>query len=200
MTATQGTGDDVASEPPAYGTWRVQDGTQVAFRDAERAWADHGRDVLTDVARRYHAVITYGDFAEEVQARSGIRTRSLMMNWIGGVLGAIAEDCASRSEPLLTALCVHQDGTVGEGYAGAVAATQGERPEDPDQHAAEERLACHRHFGADLPPDGGRPALTRKVAAARAQRAVRARASAPAAVCPHCFVQLPATGRCDNCG
>lgn len=196
---TQRTGEAGAPQPPENGTWRVQDRTPVAFRDAERAWADRGRDVLVGVARQYHSVITYGEFAEEVQTRSGTRTRSLMMNWIGGVLGTIAEDCASRREPLLTALCVHQDGTVGEGYAGAVAATQGQRPEDPDQHAADERLACHRHFGADLPPDGGRPALTRKVAAARAQRAARARATAPAAVCSNCFVQLPATGRCDNC-
>ncbi|WP_261563309.1 DUF6884 domain-containing protein, partial [Frankia tisae] len=150
------------------GTYREADGAKVDFATARAAWAEAARDVLISVAGRYHAVTTYGELAEDVQRASGIRTTMLQMHWIGGVLGRVAEDCGSRGEPLLSALCVQkEEGIVGEGYAGAVEAVRGHRPEDPDQHAAEERLACHRHFGATLPPDGGRPALTRQVAARR---------------------------------
>ena len=37
-------------------------------------------------------------------------------------------------------------------------------------HAAVERLACYRYFGAQLPPDGGKQRLTPQVAAKRQQR------------------------------
>ena len=44
----------------------------------------------------------------------------------------------------------------------------GPLPGDLDMHAAEERLRCYQSFGADLPPGGGRPALTPQIAARRA--------------------------------
>lgn len=90
-----------------------------------------------------------------------------------------------------------EEGIVGESYASAVEAVRGHCPEDPDQHAAEERLACHRHFGAALPSDGGRPALTRQVAARR-DRQSRAQPPAPK-LCSTCRMELPLNGRCDNC-
>ncbi|WP_157845282.1 MULTISPECIES: DUF6884 domain-containing protein [Pseudofrankia] len=179
------------------GTYREGDGASVDFDAARAAWADAGREVLISVARRYHAVITYAELAEEVQRSSGIRTRMLMMHWIGGVLGRVADECQSRHEPLLSALCVHQDGTVGDGYGGAVETNRGYRPDDLDEHAAEERLACHLHFGAALPPDGGRPALTPQLAARR-ERQIRQQAPAPA-LCPTCHTQLPLSGQCDTC-
>src|SRR4051812_6045507 len=100
------------------------------------------RDALVDVARRYNQTTTYGQLAAEVQTRSGVRTKMLMAHWIGGVLGAVADDCTQRGEPLLSALCLSEDGSVGDGYAEAVERATGERPGDVDQHAAEERLSC----------------------------------------------------------
>jgi hypothetical protein len=41
------------------------------------------------------------------------------------VLGTVAEACHARGEPLLSALCVHADGTVGPGYATALANAYG---------------------------------------------------------------------------
>lgn len=161
--------------------------------------AEAGREVLLETAGVYRSVVTYKELAEEVQQRSGVRTRALMTHWIGGVLGVIASDCARRGEPLLTALCVKQDGTVGDGYVKAVVDTGGSVPDDLDQHAAKERLACHRAFGAVLPTDGGRPALTPQVAHARAQQARRRAADTSAATCPTCHIQLPASGVCDQC-
>ena len=169
----------------------------MAFTDAKLAWSMAAREVLIRTARTYHGYITYGELAEEVQQVSGVRTRSQMRNWIGGVLGLVADECHGRGEPPLTALCVHQDETVGVGY-GYVLELAGEAvPDDLDGHAAAARLGCYRYFGADVPEGGGSPALTPKVAAAR-QRAAKQREPVPV-LCPRCFIQLPSSGHCDNC-
>lgn len=99
------------------GTWRVSDGTAVPFKDATSAWADAAVDVLVDVASNYHSFITYKDLAEKVQASTGIRSRSQMRNWIGGVLGQVVDRAAAEDLPSLTALCVKQDQSVVMGTA-----------------------------------------------------------------------------------
>jgi hypothetical protein len=87
-------------------------------------------------------------------------------------------------------------------------------------HAAKQRLEAHQYHGAIVPVDGGRPTLPPQLAKARAAapkratsagtrtRAPRTKTATPRkpkkpeierAVCPTCFLQLPATGRCDNC-
>jgi hypothetical protein len=97
-------------------------------------------------------------------------------------------------------LCVHQDGTIGAGYGWALGETYGgPTPDDLDMAAAEERLKCYRHFGALLPSDGGRPALTPQVAAKRRNAARRAKEDVHRPVCPTCHLTLPATGQCDFC-
>jgi hypothetical protein len=122
------------------------------------------------------------------------------MNWIGGVLEQVALGCYSRGEPLLSALCVHSDGTVGEGYGHAIADTYGgDVPTDLDMHAAAERLKCYVRFGAEVPVGGGAPALTPQVAAKRAQAKRKMAADRPRKVCPTCHLELPLTGQCDNC-
>ncbi len=84
-----------------------------------------------------------------------------MHQWIGDVLGRVTDECQSRGEPLLSALCVSVQGSVGEGYADAVERARGTRPADPDDHAANERLSCYRHWEATgLPRDGGTPLRT----------------------------------------
>jgi len=62
----------------------------------------------------------------------------------------------------------------------------GPLPGDLDMHAAEERLRCYQSFGADLPPGGGRPALTPQIAARRVWLARQSRADAPSSLCPSC--------------
>jgi hypothetical protein len=121
-----------------------------------------------------------------------------MMHWIGGVLGKVAQECLRRGEPILSSLCVHQNGTVGEGYGIAVKWVYGTAPDDLDDHAANERLACYRHFGAVLPPDGGRAALTPQIEARR-DRAAAQRSERRGDICPTCFTELPVSGVCSIC-
>lgn len=184
----------------ARGTHRVSDGAPVAIDRARSAWADAARPVLQSVARRYHATITYSELADAVQRQTGISTGQLMYYWIGPVLHLVADGCRQRSEPLLTSLCVRADGTVGDGYAEEVGkAYGGAPPADPERHAAEERLACYRHFGAVLPADGGRPALTPQVKARRDRAAARRPEPKDLGSCPNCFMKLPLSGICGNC-
>jgi hypothetical protein len=146
------------------GTYRASDGSRVEFAAALAAWTAAAVPVLERVARTYHATISYKELGEEVQQVTGIRTRVLLMNWIGQVLGGVSRISHRRGQPMLSALCVHADGTVGDGYGQAILDNYGgPLPDDLDMHAAEERLRCHRSFGADLPPGGGRPALTPQV-------------------------------------
>jgi len=181
-------------------TYRASDETPVEMSEAQAIWAVEARAVLEQVAGSYHALITTRELADRVQEQSGIKTRKPMHRWIGGVLDPVGRECHAKDEPLLSALCVLADGTIGAGYGLAVAEIYGgDVPADPDMHAAEERLKCYRHFGATMPADGGRPALTRQVAARRSTIARRARDDIQRAVCPTCHLALPATGQCDNC-
>jgi hypothetical protein len=187
-------------------------------------------------------VLTYPELGERVQVSTGVRTSKSVFQWVDDVLTRVAAECAARDEPLLSALCVRADGSVGPGYPRAVVAATGRRPTSPDEHAARERLRCHQQFGAELPPGGGeavkpntmlRRAPTRARTAGSAGRSPSAdgssttRPTPPARapkripgsprdadappmrvtaapepapmVCPTCFTQLPATGRCDTC-
>jgi hypothetical protein len=81
--------------------------------DALEAWVVYARPALERTAKTYHATITYKELAETVQEESGIRTRRLLQHWIGDVLGTVARDSHAKGEPLLSALCVRADGTVG---------------------------------------------------------------------------------------
>lgn len=184
------------------GTWRVSDGSAVPFKDAVTAWAEVAHDVLTDTATHYNDIVTYKELSEKVQDIAGIRTRMQMRNWIGRVLGAVVDECALSGKPPLTALCVTQNQTVGEGYR-YVLETAGEPiPDDLDHHAAEARLTCYRTYCTNLPADGGVPTLPPQVATARAAAAARkAAASQPEKVelCPEHHLVLPRSGQCAYC-
>jgi len=185
--------------PVADDGWR--DSTDVGADAAGAAWAEAGREVLLEAARRYHQVVTYKELAQQVQARTQISTTRLPHYWIGDVLKRITDECESRDEPLLSALAVKADGTVGDGYAAAVTAARGKAPADGDDHAAAERLACHRHFDAEgLPANGGVAALTPALANRRAREKKVRLEERPVPICPTCSMQIPATGVCDNCG
>ncbi|MFD1812007.1 hypothetical protein [Rhodococcus gannanensis] len=167
--------------------------------DNQEIWSAEARRVLIEVAGTYQRTVTYQELADEIQERSGVRTRNLLQNWIGKTLSRVGAECASRGEPLLSSLCISVNGTVGEGYAKSVAATYGFAPDDLEQHAAEERLSCYRHFGAvDLPADGGIATLAPSVvlARAKAQKRDRSRRRELVTTCGDCFQVQSLTGTC----
>jgi hypothetical protein len=178
-------------------------------------WALAARGRLIEAAGTYRSTVSSTELAEFVQERSLIHTNQQPRYWLGDVLGRVAEECVARGEPILGALCIDAAGSVLPAYAAAVTALRGEVVEDPDEHAAHERLDCHRYFRATLPPDGGQPVVTRRAPVHRGRattsssaprtstRTPRATAvrkeEKPVAFCPVHFTQLPATGVCDLC-
>jgi len=182
---------------PATGEW--QEASEVGDPAAKAAWAEAARDELLEVAGQYQSVVTSKELAVAVQRRSGVRTKQRAHYWIGDILGRVAVECDRRGEPLLSALCVNAEGSVGDIYAATVLSIRGETLEDPDVSAAQERLACHRAFDADLPAEGGNAELTPRLAASRARaRKVRLQERV-APTCPNCYTELPATGPCNYC-
>jgi hypothetical protein len=177
-----------------------RDAAEVGLEAAHEAWAAAAREVLVETARGYRSVVTQAELAAAVQERSDITTDRRTHYWIDDVLAAVGRDNSSREEPLLPALCVNREGSVGAGYARLVLELTGEEPADPDDHAAKERLACHRFFEAhDLPEGGGTSALVPQLANARARVRKAAAAARPAKTCPTCYMELLPTGVCDTC-
>ncbi|MGA5822979.1 hypothetical protein ACPC54_34595 [Kitasatospora sp. NPDC094028] len=206
----------------------MEDDSPVSAVQAVMAWTKVAYPALVEVAGHYHAVITHAELAEAVQEASGVRTRVEQRYWMGKVLGLLVREAHRRGDPPLTALVVRAaDGRVGAGYQ-EVLAVAGSAPlageMDREEHAAAARLACYRHFGAELPEDGGTPALAPKLRAALSRKASGKAAAAGSAaggtgsggsgaggsaagasvrvqaVCPRCFIEFPATGVCDSCG
>lgn len=184
------------------GYWR-ESGETVSAEDAWGIWARHAYDLLVEVARRYHAVITYGEVGTAVQDRSGIRTSALLHNWIGPVLGRVVRRAHMQGDPPLTALVVHKDdGKVGTGYA-EVLQVAGQPPVEDEmereRHAAAARLDCYRYFeAAGLPEDGGQPALA-PVLEAAVRRRGRNAPQPRRPTCARCGIQLPVSAICDYC-
>lgn len=175
------------------------DASEVGDEAARSAWAAAAREVLIETARKYHSVITSKELAAAVMERSRITTKRPSHYWMGDVLGRVASHCAERGEPLLSALCVNAEGSVGAGYAGSVESARGALTGDADDHAARERLECHRVFGADLPSGGGSWALTPRLSASRSRERRAAAADKMPPLCPKCHTAVPATGVCDYC-
>jgi hypothetical protein len=181
-------------------TPETRDAADVGPEAAHAAWASAARAVLIEAARSYRSVVTHKELAEAAQERSGLHTKQRVHYWIDDVLGAVSRDCAERGEPLLSSLCVNREGSVGTAYGALVLELTGEEPEDPDDHAAKQRLACHRFFEADdLPESGGTSALVPQLASARTRVRKAAAAMRPAKTCPTCHMQLLPTGVCDTC-
>ena len=135
------------------------DGGSVSMQSALDAWEPHAVALLADTARTYNGVVTYTQLGEAVQEQSGIRHKGLLTNWIGSLLARVIDHCVRAGTPQLSALCVKENGTVGEGYRHALSAavsTDDELTRDQlDDHAAHMRRECYRHFGAGLPPNDG---------------------------------------------
>lgn len=181
------------------GTVNVTTGGPVPWPDAVRAWVDEGQLVLAGCARRYGSLITYGELAEEIQTNTGIRTTSLLQNWIGEVLAKIHDEQPS-TEPALTAFVIDAHGYTGKGYADAIKRRDGAPPANLEEHAAHERLRCHRHFEApDLPTDGGIAQYPPGVVQERRQARQEAQNAARQETCPEHGLRLTMAGTCDMC-
>ncbi|WP_147915445.1 hypothetical protein [Ruania zhangjianzhongii] len=181
------------------------DERRVGVNEGSKAWAEEAVEVLTEVAGHYLGIITYAELAEEVQARTRLRTRAPFRNWIGGVLATVVSRCHALGLPPLTSLVVHGRGKDGGTEEGTV-------------HA---RFTCYRRFADDIPAEvlaaaaaADRAKAEEAAASTRASRAksrASARTRAPRErrqkateeapkICPSCFVQLPGSGICDDCG
>lgn len=179
------------------GTYRVADKARIEFSAALETWIPLAYAELLATARKYQAVVTYLELSEHVQDVSGIRTRTLLTNWIGKLLEAVAVTAKANGEPPLTSLCVRQDGTIGPGYARAPKSVVDEPGKDIEFYAAEHRLMCYRKYAEDLPADGGQPALTKGEAERRSRKAAHEPIRRP--ICPVHFTELPASGHCHYC-
>lgn len=176
----------------------------VTREQAEEVWAPEAHRILTRVAGTYQGLIQYGDLAEELQETTGIRTRKQVRTWLGPVLALVARGNHERGEPSLPALVVNKsDGTVGPAYDEVLRVTGDDQIDDPvarEKHAAATRLECYRWAGATLPDDGGRAALSPRFEQIQVRLRKERRAAEQPNICATCFMAIPPTGVCDNCG
>ncbi|WP_179251273.1 hypothetical protein [Enemella evansiae] len=175
------------------GIWRELDRTPVTAGEATREWALNAHDILEEIAPRYGRSIAFTDVAHEVQRRSGIRTDLPPASWLPDVLSEVATRCQESGEPRLTEF-VDPPG------------------QTPSSVVSAARLEAHKAYGAKLPnPDAPARRRTTRAKATTGTRASSgtprpAKAARPTPieerrrpVCPTCFVELPATGICDDC-
>jgi hypothetical protein len=211
------------------GFWHEQGGVPTTEAIALETWARAAHPILEETAGTYHAVIRETELAERLQADAGIRTTRPHERWLPKVLKPLAHLHHRDGYPPLTALVVDGHGWVGERYDDVLRATEElpiAEPAARERHAARARLACYQWAGS-APEDGGVPAAVLSSTRSRAPRsttAAGARAARPpkapraprepkvsapkrvaatdrpVTVCPTCFMALPATGICDNCG
>lgn len=184
------------------GYWREPDGVAVPAHEAEQLWATHALDVLRDVASRFGELVDYAELSAHVQERSQVRTRVPVMTWIGGVLRRVMQTTRAAGEPPLSVLVIPK------------------RVDSAEAAWSTARMQCYRRYCADIPEElpivratgsgtsvGGRPSSapagrTRSSSGttrAKAPSRPASRLDAPPALCPRCFLALPATGVCDNC-
>ncbi len=172
--------------------------------EAEDAWAEAAREILTAVAATYHRLIDRTDLAAQVQEASGVRSSKNPHYWLGRVLAQVAAVNRLHDEPPLTALVVHRlTGAVGDDYDEVLRLAGADPITDEvarEKHAAEARMDCYRWAGASMPANGGHPALSPRLDQRIVRDRKRARDEAQPTVCPHCFMAIPPTGVCDNCG
>jgi hypothetical protein len=173
---------------------------------AEEAWAPEVHRILTRVAGTYQGLIEYAELGAEVQEASGVHSSRPVRSWIGPVLCRVAQENHARNEPALTALVVHKgDGIVGVGYDEALTLAGIPPIEDPvarEKHAAQARLECYRWAGATMPANGGRAAVSPRFEQiqARLRKERRAAEQEQPNICTSCYMAIPPTGVCDNCG
>ncbi|MFF0545683.1 hypothetical protein ACWEVD_25005 [Nocardia thailandica] len=206
-------------------TWRDADGAAVGFTEARAAWVEAAHELLVETAGRFNNFVVNTDLAEQIQERSGIRTRVKWQHWLSVVLDRVTERCHRDNEPPLSALCVRKNQTIGTGYRYILEVAGLPIPDDLEMHAAAARWQCYQHYATDLPADGGLPTLPPKVAAVRNRTSEQLAATEAAAepaprqtatsrarvttpkpevvrkpVCVECYMELPASKVCYYCG
>lgn len=171
-----------------------------------KAWVPVGYRLLKETAHTYNAVVTSADLAARVQSVSG-RSGGSRSNWVGQLLEIVAMQAARSDDAPLASLCVQSDGTVGDRYRKALLAAGDFELTDIEQRAAADRLECYRRYATDLPADGGAPRVVARAPRTTSSSGTTRAPAKPKAperpapkVCPTCFMQVPATGVCDNCG
>ncbi|MCH8562026.1 hypothetical protein LTI14_02145 [Nesterenkonia sp. YGD6] len=180
-----------------HGTYFAADGARAKFADALAEWVPIAHKILTEVASEYNRTITYLEITEAVQERSGIRTKRLITNWSGTLLESVAQRAADSGQPPLTALCVRQDGTIGDGYSKAPKSVPSDLGTNVEDLAAQHRLLCYKAYADDLPADGGAATLTPQVVKARSLK--RTPAEKPRAICEIHYLEMSANGACGQC-
>ncbi len=204
------------------GYWRETDGSAISRETAMRAWRKVAHLHLSELAGTAHATLTQDELATHVQERTGIHTSIATGRWMAPLLTATAQLCRERREPPLTTLVVQANGTVGPAYDVVLQLQLLPPIDDPrarEEHAARARIECHQWAGVPEPEGGWVPrrpvtAGPRAVAArtprarsasagsdgGRPKQPARRAAPEPAlAICPGCFLALPATGVCGTC-
>lgn len=182
------------------------DGEFIDQVSAVRAWAQAAHEVLVATASRQRGAIDTATLARTVQQRTGIATKQSASKWIGPLLGVIAKHNADRGEPLLPALVVRRDGTVGPAWEEVLRFARIPIPDgDLEQHAAAQRMAAH-HRWAGTVEEAPAASAVKAPRAAGVKRAAPTTAKRPVnpeplrgSICPNCFMQMSLTGVCDNC-
>ncbi|CAN5142600.1 hypothetical protein BH09ACT12_BH09ACT12_07980 [soil metagenome] len=211
------------------GFWYEPEGTGTSEAIALETWARVAHTILEETAATYHGTITEGALAHRLLTETGIATARPHPRWLPKLLQPLSALHHRDGYPPLTALVVDGRGWVGERYDDVLRAADQLPVTDPtarERHAARARLECYQWAGS-APQDGGHPEIV-EMKASRAPRAPRAATSSsssasartpraprepkpvvpkkvaatdrPVNVCPTCFMAIPATGVCDNCG
>lgn len=121
-------------------------------------WIRAGRQVLL-MAARQGSVVSFGDFVDRVEARSGVQGVGYPL-WMHTTLERIADACIKNGEPILSALCVSTDGTVTNGYARSLK-KHGYTNVDLERHASRERQRCYS-YSAPKPKPTQKPKPTNR--------------------------------------
>ncbi|WP_420174940.1 hypothetical protein [Luteococcus sp. OSA5] len=172
---------------------------------AVKAWAQAAHEVLLEAAAQ-QTTVEYAALARKVQQISGIQTKQPTSKWIGPLLGMIARKCHAEGLPLLSALAVRRDGSVGSAYDEILRFAQvHEVFDDREEHALEQRRLCYQQWAGSRVKPAAAPRSTTVVGKVPAPRKTAAPKRAAKAeplqgnVCPRCFMQMSLTGVCDNC-
>ncbi|MGB6247450.1 hypothetical protein [Gordonia sp. (in: high G+C Gram-positive bacteria)] len=168
------------SDEKSIPAWREADELPVPFDEALEAWAAAARTILIQTARSYGAFLTQAELAFQVQRDTGITAGSPVRLWIDELLTAVTR-ARAVDEPLLAALCVRLDQSVGDAYLRVLESVGRAEPDDVEMDAATARFQCYQFFGAAVPA-GARPTLAPRVAEKRSTRrpAPRKTAKTPA--------------------
>jgi hypothetical protein len=127
---------------------------------AVAAWVQATEAILEKVAATYGGSITYEELAQQLFDETGYRTRMLLGQWIGQVLGPVQAATLTDGKPPLSSLVVRAaTGGVGDGYVNH-GHPEGFASFAERQHAAAvDRLTCYRTYCAHVPEDAA-PQMT----------------------------------------